>query len=189
RLRVEFITANHRASLWDAPVVELLSRAESRSHPLLAAQGPDGLARPFNRKEFLRRLAEPRRARQEIGKVLLDQQVVAGVGNMYKAEVLFLCGLHPRTRVSQLSATERRCLACTIPRVLWKAYKRPVWYVPAARRAKGKGKELLQIYGRAGQPCPRCGARIRRFPQGGPKRPAFYCPRCQPRQRRGRLAR
>lgn len=188
RLRVELVTGSRRAALWDAPVVELLSRRQLCAHSVLAAQGPDGLARPFNGKEFLRRLADSRRARQEIGKVLLDQQVVAGVGNMYKAEILFLCRLHPKIRVEKLTARARRCLARTIPKVLWRAYRQPVWYVPAARRAEGKGKKLLQIYGRAGRPCPRCGARIRRFPQGGPKRPAFYCPRCQPRRPRERTS-
>lgn len=184
RLRVELVTAKRRATLWDAPVVELLSREELRAHPILTAQGPDGLVRPFNWREFLRRLAAPRRAPQAIGKVLLDQRVVAGVGNMYKAEILFLCRIHPRTPVRALTTGERRCLTRTIPKVLWQAYRHPVWYVAAARRAAGTGRKLLQIYGRAGQPCPRCGASIRRFPQGGPKRPAFYCPRCQLRPRR-----
>lgn len=189
RLRLELVTAACRATLWDAPIVELLSREDLRGHPILAAQGPDGLARPFNRREFLRRLADPRRARQAIGKVLLDQQVVAGVGNMYKAEILFLGRLHPKRPVGTLTPAERHGLARLIPKVLWQAYRRPVWYVPASRRAEGPGRKLLQIYGRAGQPCPRCGTRIRRFPQGGPKRPAFYCPRCQSPPRRGRRGR
>ncbi len=108
---------------------------------------------------------------------------MAGVGNMYKAEILFLCRIHPKTLIKKIAPGGRRCLARTIPKVLRQVYEHPVWYVPASRSAEGKGKNLLQIYGRSGQPCPRCGARIRRFPQGGPKRPAFYCPRCQPRQR------
>ncbi|MFQ5926911.1 MAG: Fpg/Nei family DNA glycosylase [Terriglobia bacterium] len=180
RLRLELSTDDVRACLWDAPVVKLLSPTELAAHPQLAAQGPDGLAELFDEEVFLRRLADPRRAREEISTAILDQQVVAGVGNMYKAEILFRCGLHPRTPVGRLNRSARHRLARAIPKILRQAYKQPVWYVPAARAAAGPGKALLQIYGRAGQPCLRCGTRIRRVLQGAWKRVTFYCPRCQP---------
>lgn len=182
RLRLELLTPDVRACLWDAPVVALLSAAELARHRQLAAQGPDGLAKRFNTEQFLRRLSEPRRAREEIGTVILDQSLVAGVGNMYKAEILFRCGLHPRTQIAKLDGKTRRRLARTIPQILWQAYMRPVWYVPAARAAAGPGQALLQIYGRAGKPCPECGTRIRCLLQGGWKRVTFYCPHCQARE-------
>lgn len=179
RLRLELVTDDMRACLWDAPVVLLLSQSELAVHPQLAAQGPDGLADRFDTAEFLRRLGEPRRAQVEIGNALLDQRLVAGVGNMYRAEILFRCGLNPRTPIGKLTSGSRRGLARTIPKILWRAYEHPVWYVPAARKAAGPGKDLLQVYGRAGRSCLRCGSRIRRLHQGGWKRVTFYCPRCQ----------
>src|SRR5438270_1277620 len=79
---------------FDGPVLELLTDARARSHPQLAALGPDVLGERFDTAEFLRRLRTGERTRP-IGDALLDQEIVAGIGNLWKAETCFALGLSP----------------------------------------------------------------------------------------------
>jgi formamidopyrimidine-DNA glycosylase len=111
---------------------------------------------------------------------LLDQRGVAGLGNIYVDEACHLAGVRPQRRCNTLTRVQRAALHAAIPTVLRSAIGnrgssiddyRDVW------NAKGSNQERLQVYGRGGQPCCRCGAILRRTTIAG--RTTVYCPRCQ----------
>jgi formamidopyrimidine-DNA glycosylase len=111
---------------------------------------------------------------------LLDQGGVAGLGNIYVDEVCFLAGVRPTRRCHRLTRRERQAIFDAIPVILHKAIEargssiddyRDVW------NAQGSMQERLQVYGRGGQPCFRCGTVLARTVVGG--RTTVYCPRCQ----------
>ena len=157
-----------------APVVEMLSAAQAAAHPALGRLGPDLLAPGFDPAAAGQRL----RARGEapIGVALLDQTALAGIGNVYKSEVLFLCGVSPFTRVRLLDDG-------TLGRLVEKARE-------LLRRNLGPGMRRttsplaagrLWVYGRKGQPCRKCGTAIERAVQGEEARSTYFCPSCQGR--------
>ena len=110
------------------------------------------------------RTADPTRT---FGEGLIDQGLVAGIGNMWMAETLWQAELSPWLRLADVPESDRR-------RVLELAATR-------MRDAVGAGREpRRQVYGRAGQPCPRCRTPIRSRGQGDANRTAYWCPQCQP---------
>jgi formamidopyrimidine-DNA glycosylase len=137
--------------------------------------GPDPLIEGIDEARLLGKLA--RRKKTSIKEVLLDQTVLAGVGNIQAIEALWKAGIDPRSRASALGAREVKALAralhWTIDRTL-------------ADLAKGdEGEENpFKIYGRKGTPCPRCKAALIRIELGG--RTTTYCGGCQRRLGRGR---
>lgn len=155
------------------PVIELLPTAEEGR--VVGHLGPDLLGPDWDEGEALRRLAEARD--REIGDALVDQQVLAGVGNLYKSEALFLRGLSPWCRVSD--AGDLPGLVRLAQRLL-DANKDRAGQVTTGVARRG---EQTWVYGRAGRPCRRCGTRIRRAHQGRApeQRVTFWCPHCQPR--------
>ena len=121
-----------------------------------------------------------RRTTRTVKAALLDQSVIAGLGNIYVDEACHLAGVRPTRRCHRLRATERVALHQAIPAVLTKAIGnrgtsfddyRDVW------NAKGSNQETLQVYGRAGEPCLRCGVVLRRTVLGG--RTTVFCSGCQ----------
>jgi len=155
-----------------APVVELLSASQVAAHPALARLGPDVLGPGFDPITARRRLRE--RGDLEIGPALMDQTALAGIGNVYKSEVLFLCGVSPFSRVRELDDA-------AIDRLVAKAgdlLRRNLG--PGLRRtttALAPGR--LWVYRRSGQPCRKCGAAIERRVQGEQARSTYFCPACQ----------
>jgi len=144
--------------------------------------GPDPLAEPPT-ADSLRALA--RGARIAVKSFLLDQRRIAGLGNIYASEVLFRARVDPRRRAGALAAAEWARVAREVPLVLKESIARmgttfstyrTIWNEPGEY-----GAQLL-VYDRAGEPCRRCGAAVRRIVQGG--RSTFFCPACQ----RGRAA-
>ncbi len=118
---------------------------------------------------------------QESKRLLLDQRVIAGLGNIYANEALFAAGIHPRRPVNTLTAREARRLYQAIPRVLERALAAGGTSFDRYRTPQGelgRFQEEFSVYSREGEPCPRCAALIERVVQGG--RSSFYCPRCQP---------
>src|SRR5262249_22392999 len=98
------------AVCFDAPVIELLAPGEERAHAPLAELGPDLLSASFDAAAAMRRLRA--RGDREIAVALLDQTALAGIGNVYKSEVLFLCGVSPFRVVAELDdATLERLVA------------------------------------------------------------------------------
>ena len=144
--------------LWNGPVLELHTRA-------IARLGPDILERPPQLDAMLGRM---RAADQTLwfGEALLDQRLVAGIGNMWLAEALWHAELSPWRRLRDTPEGDRR-------RALEAAADLMRGSVDGARRG---GR---QVYRRVGRPCPRCGARIRSWGQGDDNRMAYWCPGCQ----------
>ena len=118
--------------------------------------------------------------RRPVKTVLLDQTVLAGVGNIYADEALYAVGIHPLTPVARLSAGQRRKLSRSVPKVLKQAIRRRGTtlrdYRTLADRS-GENQEYLQVYGRADQPCFTCGAPIEKIRIAG--RSSHFCPCCQ----------
>ena len=147
----------------------------------LARLGRDPLDPPLTADE-LRRLGQG--ARMAIKPFLLDQKRIAGLGNIYASEVLFRARVDPRRRAGGLSGADWRALASEIPAVLREAIERMGTTFSAYRtlwNEPGQYGEQLRVYDRAGNPCPRCGATIRRIVQA--QRATFYCAVCQRRPR------
>ena len=168
------------AVCFDAPVVELFERRAEVVHPTISMLGPDLLDDDFNLDEAVRRLQDKSRAETEIGEAILDQRAVAGVGNVYKSEVLFIEKVNPFEKVGKLdTATLERTL--TTARALLKANARSD--APAGRTTTvdpKTGKKLapsrLWVYDRAGRPCHRCGTIIRSDSQGAElPRVTYWC--------------
>ena len=131
-------------------------------------------------------------SRQAVKVRLLDQAVVAGLGNIYASEALFRARLSPRRAAGALRAVEIRRLHAAIRAVLTEAIRfgstvpldwagsaggDRLFYYGRAAEAPDYFDERLAVYDRAGEPCRRCGAQVRRLVQAG--RSTFYCPRCQ----------
>jgi formamidopyrimidine-DNA glycosylase len=111
------------------------------------------------------------RRRAAIKPVLLDQRVVAGLGNIYAAEALWHARISPVAPASSLGRERLRRLVAGMRAALAAADLDP------GRYGRGESAQRFQVYGREGEPCPRCDARIRRIVQAG--RSTYYCPRCQ----------
>lgn len=125
--------------------------------------------------------------RAPVKNLLLNQSVLRGVGNIYANEALFVAGIHPATPAGELSSAVRERLLRALRRVLREAIAgngTTVSDYRTAAGAPGNYQNHLQVYGREGEPCPRCGARIECVALVG--RSAHFCPRCQPRRNPGR---
>jgi len=149
--------AEREAVLWNGPVLELTARGTRRL-------GPDILADPPDFAGMLARLRAGHQGR-ELGDALLDQRLVAGIGNVWKAESLWRAELSPWLRLDQVSDDE-------LGRVLGEAAR-------LMRAALDGGRGNRAVYKRAGRPCPRCGTPIRSRGQGDDNRTAYWCPGCQ----------
>jgi endonuclease-8 len=182
-MRIVIATAEFEAVGFNVPVAEFLDPRAMARQDDLRSMGPDLLADRFDAQEALRRFRE--RPEVSIADALLDQRLVAGAGNVYKSEVLFLCGVNPFARVAAVNderllallATARKHLQAnvidaTAAIVTYRGYRR------TTRRADPA--ERLYVYGRAGKPCRTCGTPIEMRAQGPNARLTYWCPRCQP---------
>ncbi len=188
-MRVTIETAPWVAVAFDVPVAEWLdARALARQEDL-ARMGPDLLAAEFDAAEAARRVRA--RPAEEIGDVLLNQRVLAGIGNVFKSEILFVAGVDPFRAAGSLSDDElARILAVSrdLLRVnagggagarAGSAGALP-WTVSRRTTRRANPSERLWVYGRGGEPCRRCGAPIAFARQGPHARVTYRCPRCQP---------
>jgi endonuclease-8 len=124
------------------------------------------LADEFDAERFLRQLRRDDPTRP-LGDALLDQRTIAGIGNLWKAEACWGAGVSPWRPTGEVSDEEALAVvAAARPRML-------------AAAARGHQDRDHRVYGRAGRPCPRCGARIRARGQGDDNRRTFWCGRCQ----------
>ena len=148
---------DHAGVLWHGPVLEL-------DRGVALRLGPDILAEPPDLEAMLRNL---RRERQEraVGDAVLDQRVIAGIGNMWKAEALWDAQVSPWRPLADVSDDELRAVLAAASTLM-------------RARLDGPGGRR-HIYRRKGQPCPRCRAPIKSWPQGDGARMAYWCPRCQ----------
>jgi endonuclease VIII len=148
----------HEALLWNGPVLELSRR------PRRPRVGPDILAKPPDLAAMVANLrSEP--ADRELGDALLDQRLVAGIGNLWRAEALWHAQLSPWLALGEVSDEE-----------LEQALREAARLMRASLEAGRPGRA---VYRRAGRPCPRCGEPISSRGQGDDNRIAYWCPRCQ----------
>ena len=145
------------ARLWNGPVLELTARGTRRLGPDILGDPPDLVTMTAH----LRR-EHPTR---ELGDALLDQRLVAGIGNLWKAEALWHARLSPWLRLGDVGDEE-------LERVLSEAAR-------LMRASLERRRVERAVYRRTGRPCPRCGGRIESRGQGDDNRTAYWCPGCQ----------
>ena len=173
RVRLILANAEWQAIGYQLGVVEVL--ATGREHQAVGHLGPDLLGADWDEAEAVRRLlSQPARP---IGEALLDQANLAGIGNLFKAEVLFLRGIspwRPAGDVPDLPALVE------LARRLLDANKERVGQVTTGNPARG---QETWVYGRSGRPCRRCRTPIKADGRAGTatmERVTFWCPSCQP---------
>ena len=155
----------------------LWTEAPPEAHPLIRHLGIEPLSRAFDarRLHVLTRLR-----RTSIKQFLMDGRHVVGVGNIYASESLYLAGVRPQTTAGRLSRARCKRLAAAIRQTLRAAIRAGGSSLRDFVDSDGKRGHFqtrYRVYGRAGEPCRRCGARVRRMVQG--QRATYYCPRCQ----------
>jgi len=164
------------------PVAELLTARDLARHKELRALGPDLLAATFDRDEVVRRMRA--RGRDAVADILLNQRVVAGIGNTFKSEILFLAGIHPFTPVSVLDgAALGRIVDIAREQLAANVMTRSETLSPITARRTTRSLDpnrKLWVYGRSGKPCRRCGAAIQLRKTGTDARLTYWCPACQP---------
>ncbi|MDB6452502.1 bifunctional DNA-formamidopyrimidine glycosylase/DNA-(apurinic or apyrimidinic site) lyase [Falsirhodobacter sp. 20TX0035] len=146
-------------------------------HPLLAALGPEPLGNGFDADYLAARL---KGRNTPIKSALLDQRIVAGLGNIYVCEALFRARLDPRRMAGQLTEEEVACLVPIIRDVLEEAIAAGGSSLRDYRQAGGElgyFQHSFRVYGREDAPCPECGHTVGRIVQSG--RSTFFCPQCQ----------
>ena len=139
--------------------------------------GPEPLDDDFAPADFIALLSA---RRGKIKPLLLNQRFIAGIGNIYADEALFAAHIHPERRADTLIAGEIERLYQAIRQVLRQGIENRGTTLTAYRDAEGKegsNQEYLQVFRRAGQPCPRCGTPIERGVVGG--RGTYFCSKCQ----------
>jgi endonuclease-8 len=172
RARAVVRTATAVAVCFDAPVVEWIGPLSEAAHPSLASLGPDLLATGFDAAAAVRGLRA--RGDDEIAVALLDQRALCGIGNVYKSELLFLCGMSPFRLVRDLDDATLALLVDTARTLLRRNLG------PGARRTTAAGqRSALFVYGRTGRGCLRCRTKIESRAQGEQARTTYWCPRCQ----------
>lgn len=160
-------------------VMDLFPADEADAHRLLAVLGPEPLGNDFHE----RHLVESFRGRNTpIKSALLDQSVVAGLGNIYVCEVLFRARVSPRRKAGQIAAHRVAAMVPIVRQVLQEAIEAGGSSLRDFRQADGElgyFQHSFDVYGREGQPCRRegCYGTIRRITQSG--RSSFYCAQCQ----------
>jgi endonuclease-8 len=180
-MRIVIETSAFHAVAFMVPVAELTrSNALDRDSPLRQL-GPDVLATDFNVDDALARLRA--RADLDIADALLDQTALAGIGNVYKSEVLFATRVNPFTAVRDVADAQLRTVVETAVRFMRANVSggSAIVTYSGMRRTTGRldPSARLWVYGRAGKPCRRCGTAISRRKQGPHARSTYWCERCQ----------
>lgn len=156
-------TDRAEAVQFGGPTLRLLRASSVRRDPVLARLGPDILAADFDVEQVARSLASvPHR---DLGDALLDQHLVAGIGNIFKSEACFAARLDPWQRVADVPTEQLRHVAQAAHDLMLEAVE--------------QGRQDRAVYKRPGRPCPRCGTQIRSRGQGDANRTTYWCPSCQ----------
>jgi endonuclease VIII len=166
RRRPWLLVASGRAhaSQSGGQILRIVSESRVRNDPGLMQLGPDPLGPDFDSEEAAARLTEMGAGR-EVGDAVLDQRIVAGIGNAIRTEGLFQAKVSPWRRVDDLDPDEAIEVIRQNERVMQVALER--------------GRRPRSIYGGTREPCPRCGGRISSRGQGDANRIAYWCPSCQ----------
>lgn len=146
---------------------------------LFATLGPEPLSEEFNAQYLFKK---SRKKTTTLKSFLMDNRVVVGVGNIYANESLFLCGLYPAKPARTLTKMQAETLVQTIKQELTRAIQQGGTTLKDFLQPDGKPgyfAQELQVYGRKGEPCPKCGTKIESSVIG--QRNSFFCPTCQPK--------
>ena len=162
------------AVCFSAPVVELLARDRVESARDLASLGPDILATSFEVETAIARMRAG--GPIPIGEAVLDQRRVAGIGNIYKSETLFIQKVDPFRGIGDLTDDTLRAILLEARRLM-SANLAPGSGMRTTTRAGTRARHFA--YGRSGEPCLVCGERIQMRRQGTAMRSTYYCPACQ----------
>jgi endonuclease-8 len=187
QLRVELHTATHSALLYSASDIEILDQEQLRRHPFLSRIGPDVMDSSLSADQLIARLSSPGFARRQTGSLYLDQAFLAGIGNYLRSEILFVSGIHPARRPSDLEPRERQKLARNTLRIARRSYRTggvtmpPSLEKPLKARNWSFGERRFHVFDRDGERCHLCGGTIERASIAG--RNLFLCPGCQPGSR------
>ena len=179
--RLVITTKLHRVVLYSATDFAWLRTGHEHEHPYIAKLGPDVLADGTTPALLAKRLASfPRR---NLATALLDQGVLAGLGNYLRADCLFVARLSPQLRLGDLSAAHIKNLAKVIHQLTWRSVRHDGVLLPTTDylklRDQGHDYEAARFYvfDREGMPCRACRTPIARLNMGG--RGVFFCPQCQ----------
>ena len=183
-MRIVIENEQYQAVGFRVPVAEMHTARSLERNTKIPQANSDLLSGDFDPEAALDRLMA--RGNEAIADALLDQRVLAGVGNVFKSEICFANGLHPFRPVGTLTrgeaaATIKRAQRLLQANVLEDSGDLIVTYRGQQRRTTHNSDptESLWVYGRHGEPCRRCGEAIRRRIQGDDARVTFWCPRCQ----------
>jgi endonuclease-8 len=171
-MRVLLDVGDIAAVCFGAPTVRLLASQHIARDPRLAELGPDLLADHFDLNAAVARLR--RGADKPLGEAVMDQTLIAGIGNIYKSETLFLVRANPFAQLGSLSDGELSALV-ERARLLMRGNARSGSPRRATRLLPGR----YWVYRRSGLPCLACGMAVRMQRQGELKRSTYFCPRCQ----------
>ena len=199
RERARIVVDGAAAILLSAPIFNVGEGDPYEAIEILSTLGPDALPYRgrFNRKEFLSRLLSNEHLNETIGATLLNQRIVAGLGNYLRAEILFNCRLNPWRTVREISQSNINCLLKTIPRLTRDAYERSATAPEQDRKRMANDPSLVyqpgRVYGtrhlvfrRTNLPCLRCGEKVRQLRQKTTSqddeertRIVYFCSKCQ----------
>lgn len=183
-MRVRIDTADWVAVAFNMPVAEFVTPKQLESSDPVSQLGPDLLGASFDRDEAIRRIIAG--GARPIALTLLDQRIVAGIGNIYKSEVLFLSGVHPDTPSSAVPPSTLQQMLDIARRLLRdnvadgtpgsiQTYRNLRQWNPASGP-----DDSVWVYGRRGKPCRKCGTPIEMRKMGLDARSTYWCPNCQP---------
>ena len=177
--RILLVTAPFEAVAFGVHDAEFV-KASDLDRTAAGRVGPDLLAGHVDADEVIRRARTF--GHSTMGELLLNQRVAAGVGNVFKSEVLFLAGVHPDTPAGSVPERTLREVFRLAQDALAANVDRTGQGITTRRRTTGRSApgEGLWVYGRAGRPCRRCGASIAFRRQGTGARSTYWCPACQP---------
>ena len=156
-MRIVISTEKIIAVAFDVPIAEFHTESSLARRPGFNRLGPDVLVDKFDNLEI--------RPDLEIGVALLDQSIMAGLGNMYKSEVCFLAGVNPFRRAGELTPAQMKSIVEIAQELL--------------KKSTDYGRTRLWVYRRAGEPCRKCGTAVLSRKQGLDARTTFWCPVCQ----------
>jgi endonuclease-8 len=184
-MRIVIENSEYQAVGFRVPVARMHTEQSLARDLHIARSENDLLSEEFDAEAALARLQG--RPHDALAEALLDQKVLAGIGNVFKSEICFVQGLHPFRAVGTLTRDEAAATIASAQKllkanVLEDSGDLIVTYRGQQRRTTHASdpSASLWVYGRAGEPCRRCGEPIRRRIQGADARVTFWCPRCQP---------
>jgi len=184
-MRILLDNSDYVAVGFSVPVAKMMRAQELARALRIPPAAIDVLSADFDANEVARRMRE--HDGEEIGDVLLHQEVIAGVGNVFKSEICFVTATNPFCKAADLDSERAALLVATSRRlvkanVLEDSGDLIVTYGGRQRRTTHESdpSASLWVYGRNGEPCRKCGERIRRRIQGPDARVTFWCRQCQP---------